>query len=238
MIKSISIVLPFYNEKKRILSCLNQIKKFKPIKIITEFIFVDDGSNDGTDLIIKNFLKKEKRQWKLIKIKKNMGKGYALKMGVLNAKNQWILTSDTDMSVPLEQILKWNKNKYFKKNCSIYFGSREHNNSIVETKIYRKVLGKIFRTIIKILLKITVNDTQCGYKLYKSAIGKKIFKDLTLNKFEHDLEIILNAQKINQSIIELPVEWTHKKNSKLNILIDPIKMLYGIILLSFKLKNF
>jgi dolichyl-phosphate beta-glucosyltransferase len=142
------------------------------------------------------------------------------------------------MSVPLEQILKWNKNKYFKKNCSIYFGSREHNNSIVETKIYRKVLGKIFRTIIKILLKITVNDTQCGYKLYKSAIGKKIFKDLTLNKFEHDLEIILNAQKINQSIIELPVEWTHKKNSKLNILIDPIKMLYGIILLSFKLKNF
>jgi dolichyl-phosphate beta-glucosyltransferase len=238
MIKSISIVFPFYNEKKRILSCLNQIKKFKPIKIITEFIFVDDGSNDGTDLIIKNFLKKEKRQWKLIKIKKNMGKGYALKMGVLNAKNQWILTSDTDMSVPLEQILKWNKNKYFKKNCSIYFGSREHNNSIVETKIYRKVLGKIFRTIIKILLKITVNDTQCGYKLYKRAIGKKIFKDLTLNKFEHDLEIILNAQKINQSIIELPVEWTHKKNSKLNILIDPIKMLYGIILLSFKLKNF
>ena len=52
------------------------------------------------------------------------------------------------------------------------------------------------------------------------------------------MEIILNAQKINQSIIELPVEWTHKQNSKLNILIDPIKMLYGIILLSFKLKNF
>ena len=230
--------MPFYNEKKRILPCLNQIKKFKPVKIITEFIFVDDGSNDGTDLVIKKFFKKKKQQWKLIKNKKNMGKGYALKMGVLNAKNQWILTSDTDMSVPLEQILKWNKNKYFKKNCSIYFGSRQHANSTVETKIYRKILGTIFRTIIKILLKITVNDTQCGYKLYKREIGKKIFKNITINKFEHDLEIILNAQKINQSITELPVEWIHKPNSKLNILIDPIKMLYGIILLSFKSKKF
>jgi len=167
-----------------------------------------------------------------------MGKGYALKLGVLSAKNQWILTSDTDMSVPLEQILKWNKNKFLKKNCSIYFGSREHNNSTVESRIYRKVLGKIFRIIIKILLKITIRDTQCGYKLYKSGIGKKIFKNLTINKFEHDLEIILIAQKINQSINELPVEWTHKPNSKLNIFIDPIKMLYGIILLSFKLKKF
>jgi dolichyl-phosphate beta-glucosyltransferase len=238
MIKSISIVLPFYNEKKRILSCLNQIKKFKSNKIITEFIFVDDGSKDGTDLIIKKFFKKKKKKWKIIKSKKNMGKGYALKLGVLSAKNQWILTSDTDMSVPLEQILKWNKNKFLKKNCSIYFGSREHNNSTVESRIYRKVLGKIFRIIIKILLKITIRDTQCGYKLYKSGIGKKIFKNLTINKFEHDLEIILIAQKINQSINELPVEWTHKPNSKLNIFIDPIKMLYGIILLSFKLKKF
>lgn len=236
MIKSISIVLPFYNEKKRILSCLNQIKKFEPDKINTEFIFVDDGSNDGTNLLIKKFLKRKKIKAKLIKIKMNMGKGYALKMGVLNAKNQWILTSDIDMSVPLKQILKWNKKKYFKKNCSIYFGSREHNNSKIKTKIYRKILGKIFRIIIKILLNITITDTQCGYKLYKNEIGKKIFKNLTINKFEHDLEIIINANKINQSITELPVEWSHKPNSKLNIFIDPIKMLYGIILLSFKSK--
>jgi glycosyltransferase involved in cell wall biosynthesis len=65
MIKSISIVLPFYNEKKRILSCLNQIEKFKSNKIITEFIFVDDGSKDITDLIIKKFFKKKKKKMEI-----------------------------------------------------------------------------------------------------------------------------------------------------------------------------
>jgi glycosyltransferase involved in cell wall biosynthesis len=236
MIKSISIVIPFYNEKKRILSCLNQVKKFKNNKIISEFIFVDDGSNDGTDLTIKNFLKKNYKKGKLIKNKKNMGKGYALKMGVLKSKNQWILTTDMDMSVPLKQILIWIKNKYLNKECSIYFGSREHKDSKVEAKIYRKILGNIFRIIIKVLLKIKIKDTQCGYKLYKNIIGKKIFRKLTMNKFEHDLEIVLNAKNLNQSIVELPIKWSHKSSSKLNVFIDPIKMLYGIILLSFRSK--
>jgi len=234
MIKSISIVIPFYNEKKRILSCLNQIKKFNNNKIISEFIFVDDGSDDGTDLTVEKFLKKNCKQGKLIKNKKNMGKGYALKMGVLNCKNQWILTTDMDMSVPLKQILIWIENKYLDKECNIYFGSREHKDSKVEAKIYRKILGDIFRVIIKVLLKIKIKDTQCGYKLYKNTIGKKIFRRLTMNKFEHDLEIVLNAKSFNQSITELPINWIHKSSSKLNVFIDPIKMLYGIILLSFR----
>ena len=199
MIKSISIVIPFYNEKKRILSCLNQIKKFKNKKIITEFILVDDGSNDGTDLIIKKFLKKNYIKGRLIKNKKNMGKGYALKMGVLKSKNQWVLTTDMDMSVPLKQILIWIKKKYLKNEYSIYFGSREHNRSTVEAKLYRKILGNIFRILIKSLLKIKIKDTQCGYKLYKNAICKKIFRKLTLNKFDHDLEIVLNAKNIKST---------------------------------------
>ena len=83
-----------------------------------------------------------------------------------------------------------------------------------------------------------MNDTQCGYKLYKNKIAKKVFKKLTTNKFEHDLEVILNAKKFNYFIKELPVKWTHKPNSKLNIFIDSCKMLYGIILLRYRQKSF
>jgi len=239
MIKNISFIIPFFNEKKRILSCLNQIKKFLRNKIISEFIFVDDGSNDGTNLIIKKFIKKYKKQKniKIIKYRYNKGKGYALKRGVLKAKYKWILTTDIDMSVPLNQILIWNKNKYIKKNFHIYFGSREHKKSIIKAKLYRKLLGLLFKIIIRIFLKIRIKDTQCGYKLYEKSVGVKIFKKLKMFKFEHDLEIILNAQKFNYSIIELPITWTHKKNSKLNIFIDPFKMLLGIIFLRFSWKN-
>ena len=86
-------------------------------------------------------------------------------------------------------------------------------------------------------MKIRIKDTQCGYKLYEKSVGVKIFKKLKMFKFEHDLKIILNAQKFNYSIIELPITWTHKKNSKLNIFIDPFKMLLGIIFLRFSWKN-
>lgn len=234
MIKSISFVIPFFNEKKRILNCLNEIKKFQSQTIRTEFIFVNDGSYDGTDLIIKKF---KNKNIKIISYKKNMGKGFALKIGVLNAKYDWIITTDIDMSVPLKQIFIWIKKKFINKNCYIYFGSREHKDSIIKTAFHRKFLGIIFRIFIKFFLKIFIKDTQCGFKLYKKFIAKKIFKKLTMNKFEHDLEIVLNANKINKPIIELPVRWSHKKNSKLNIFVDPFKMFFGIILLRYRWDN-
>jgi dolichyl-phosphate beta-glucosyltransferase len=238
MIKSISFIIPYFNEKKRILHCLKEIKKFQNNRIRSEFIFVDDGSNDGTDLIINNFKKNNKNiKINLISYKKNMGKGFALKLGVLNAEYEWILTTDIDMSVSLKQIFIWIKKKFIKKSFYIYFGSREHKDSIVKTAFHRKFLGKIFRIFINFFLKILIKDTQCGFKLYKKFIAKKIFKKLTINKFEHDLEIVLNAQKINKTIVELPVRWSHKKNSKLNIFIDSFKMLLGIILLRYRWKN-
>ena len=61
MIKSISFIIPYFNEKKRILHCLKEIKKFQNNRIRSEFIFVDDGSNDGTDILIKNFKKNNKK---------------------------------------------------------------------------------------------------------------------------------------------------------------------------------
>jgi dolichyl-phosphate beta-glucosyltransferase len=232
VIKSLSIVIPFFNEEKRINNCLNIISNFKKI-INTEFILVDDGSTDKSNLIVKKFLKKKKI--KFLILKDNKGKGFAIKRGIEKAKNDWILTSDIDFSVPLNQILIWIKKNYLNQNCGIYFGSRNHKKSIVKAKIHRVFLGIIFKFVIRILLRVEVNDTQCGYKLYKKKIAKSIFKNLKTNRFEHDLEIVLNAKKFNYSITELPVRWTHKSNSKINLFIDPIKMFIGILFLKYKL---
>ena len=73
-----------------------------------------------------------------------------------------------------------------------------------------------------------MKDTQCGYKLYKTSVAKKIFKKLKSNGFEHDLELVMLLKKYNITIKELPVYWTHKNDSKLNIFYDPLKMLIGI----------
>ena len=238
MIKSLSIIIPFFNESKRINESLKKIKNFlHKNKMKIEIVFVNDGSEDDSLEILEKFLKKNnlsKSKIKIINLTNNIGKGGALKEGVKKSKNQWILTTDLDLSVDLEEIKIWMKKDLINNTCDIYFGSRELDDSIVKSKFYRKFLGLFFRLFSKLFLGLDFRDTQCGFKLYKNSVAKKIFKKLSTEGFEHDLEIALLAKANNFYISELPVEWTHMPGSKLNIFIDPPKMLLGILKMSFK----
>lgn len=245
MIKELSIIFPLYNEEKRLkrtfIEIFNFKKKIKKNKKI-EIIFVNDGSSDNSQLLIESFIKKTKTQnfnIKIFKLKKNMGKGYAIKHGVKKTSKKWILTTDIDLSVSLNQILEWEKH-YSLQSKNIIFGSRNLSQSKVEKNFFRFVLGNFFTFFVKLFLNISLFDTQCGFKLYKKTTAKKIFSQLTNYGFTHDLELVIISEKFKFEIIELPVKWTHKKGSKLNIFFEPIKMLLNIIYLRFKytsLKN-
>ena len=240
MIKSLSIIFPVFNEELRLKSSFNHIASFlkKKKKFKTEIIFADDGSKDNSyNLItqfIKNFKANNKTKIKVIKLKRNFGKGAALKLGVKNAKHEWILTADIDMSVSLFQISNWIKKKLIDRKYFVYFGSRTHEKSIVKKKKFRDILGDIMRFFVYTVLNIKIKDTQCGYKLYKKKIAKLTFSKLKNSGFDHDLEIILFLKSKRIKIMELPVKWIHKNNSSLNIFWDPIKMLVGIFLLKFR----
>ena len=242
MIKSLSVIFPVFNEEKRLSDCFNDIKRFNLNTKINkiEYIFVDDGSKDKSNLIINKFLKKQNKisskiNFKLIKLNKNIGKGGALMRGVMKAKNEWILTLDTDISVSLNELNIWLKKNYLKKNC-IYFGSRNIKKSKVDYKIHRKVLGLIFILICKILFNIKISDTQCGFKLYNKYMGKKIFQNLKEKGYVHDIEIVLKALKKKFDIIELPVSWVHKEDSKLSLVKDSLKIFSSLIVLKRKIR--
>jgi len=177
---------------------------------------------------------KNKKNYKLISYKKNMGKGYALAKGVNLAKNDWILTCDIDLSVELKQIITWDK-KFLNKNLYAYFGSRLHKSSIVKKNFIRNMLGYIFRFFIYVIFKLNIDDTQCGFKLYKRNTAKKIFINLTIYRYTHDIEISIICLKNNIKIKELPVIWKHKSNEKVNIFVDPFIMLVSLIKIKFKL---
>ena len=119
MINSLSIIIPFYNEEKRISTCLTELDKFhKKNKKKIEVIFVDDGSHDNSKYIIMKHYKKKKSKnffFIIITYKKNRGKGFALKKGVLNAKFDWLLTTDVDFSVSLNQLNIWKKKNFLRK---------------------------------------------------------------------------------------------------------------------------
>lgn len=235
MIKSLSIIFPVFNEEFRLNSSFNHIKSFikKKKNFNTEIIFANDGSTDNSLNLIKDFINSFKSQkkikFKIVNLKKNLGKGGALKLAVIKANYQWILTADIDMSVSLFQIMRWKKNNLIKKNQSVYFGSRTHKKSTVRKKFFRNILGNIMRLIISNFLNIKIKDTQCGYKLYKKNVARSIFSKLKNYGFDHDLELVLFLKSKKITINELPVKWIHKNNSRLNIFLDPLKMLLGII---------
>ena len=234
MINSLSIIFPLYNEAKRLHYTFKDIEKFEKKKIIknVEYIFVNDGSNDDSKKIIYNYLKlKKSNKFKVINIKKNKGKGNALKKGIINSKKNWILTLDTDISVSILQLNEWIKKNYLNRKVQIYFGSRNLNNSKVEFKLHRKILGIIFSFILKLLLKINIKDTQCGFKLYENKIAKFLFKTIKDDGFVHDVEIALLSKKYNFKLKELPVKWSHKKDSKINLFTDTIEMFYKLIVI-------
>ena len=240
MIKSLSIIFPVFNEELRLKSSFSHIasflKKKKNFKI--EIIFIDDGSKDNSYNLITGFIQNLKTsnriKIKVIKSKRNLGKGSALKLGVKKAKHDWVLTSDIDMSVSLFQFSNWIEKKLINRKYFVYFGSRTHEKSIVKKNILRNVLGDIMRFFISTILNIKMRDTQCGYKLYKKAVAKLIFSKLKNCGFEHDVELVLLLKSKKIKIRELPVKWIHKNSSSLNILWDPIKMLVGILLLKFR----
>lgn len=232
MIKSISFIFPFFNEEKRIMKTIKDVLKFNQYNksLKKEFIFVDDGSNDDTTLLIKKFFKNFKNI-KLIKLKKNKGKGYALKQGVIHANNEWVLTLDSDCSVSCFQIVKWIKNNLIQKD-KIYFGSRNLKNSVVKKKLYRQIVGKIFSIFTSFIFKIHIKDTQCGFKLYQTKYAKKIFRSIITNGYMHDIEIYLIARILSLEVRELPVKWEHIQDSKISFLNDSFKVLYNLYLIS------
>ena len=237
---NLSIIIPLYNEEKRLKKSLISLIKFikiKPKKKI-EIIFISDGSTDSTNKIISLFIKENKKILEsfLIKYAKNVGKGYAIKKGILKSKNDWILICDADMSVNPNQFNIWYQNKKIIDKNKAYFGSRRHEKSNVKSSIVRRTLGLIFILFIRILLNIKLKDSQCGFKIFHRSYALKIFKKISSFRFAFDIELTILLTKFKINIIELPLKWVHQDGSKLSLFYDIPKMIYDIFII--RLKNF
>ena len=244
MINSLSIIFPVFNESSRLKLSLLKIKNFlklyKKNFYDLEVIFVDDGSLDNTNKILSKFInssfeKYNNVSFKIIKLDKNYGKGYALKRGVRLAKKKWVLTLDIDLSVELYELIVWN-DLYISEKFHIYFASRLLKKSKVKKNFFRNFLGHIFRFLINKLFNISDLDSQCGFKLYKKEKAKKIFSMIHSKRFVHDIEIVIICKKLGLKICQLPVKWIHKPYGKINIFYHPFVMFLDLIKIYFKIK--
>lgn len=219
----ISIIIPAYNEEKRIGKTLDTIILFAEKNLPAfEILVVDDGSTDKTIEIANQ------RKVKTVKNPKNMGKGASVKTGMLMAEGEYLLFSDADLSTPIEETMKFLE---YIEDYDVVFGSRNlpESNITVTQPLYRRVMGKIFPFLVNCLVLRGIKDTQCGFKMFKRESAKRLFSKQTLSGFGFDVEILYLAKKNGHSVLELPVSWKNDPSSKVHPIRDSFRMLLDLM---------
>ncbi|MCB9802585.1 glycosyltransferase family 2 protein [Candidatus Nomurabacteria bacterium] len=204
----ISVVIPAFNEEKVILQTLTEVKFFLLKNYQSfEIIVVDDKSTDRTLDLLENF-----SEIKLLKNQKNHGKGYSVAKGVKAAKGEWILFMDADNSTKIKELNNFKPD--LEENDLLIASRAVAGAKIIDSQAKWKVIfGRLGNKLIQILLLPGIQDTQCGFKLFRSEL-KGIFEQLTIEDWGFDFELLFLARKKNFKIKELPVEWLNNQDSK------------------------
>ncbi|MEW5820198.1 MAG: dolichyl-phosphate beta-glucosyltransferase [Cyanobacteriota bacterium] len=223
----LSMIIPAFNEEFRLPSTLDSIFEYLDKQDYTyEIIVVDDGSIDKTASLVEqnpNYPEKIK----LIKHSTNHGKGYAVRKGVESAIGNFIIFNDADGATPVEEIEKLQQ--AINNGADIAIASRALRESTVEDLWYRKIMGIMFNKLIKVIILRGIQDTQCGFKLFKADCAKKIFSKLILVGFSFDVEVLFLAKKMGYKVTEVPVCWKAIPGTKINPFLDSPVMFLGVV---------
>lgn len=226
---NLSIIIPAYNEEKRIKNTLESlVERFDES---CEILVVSE-SRDKTNGIVKEFSKKA-TIIKLIASSKRLGKGGAFKKGVENSHGEIVMLLDSDLPVPvsdIEKVISW----VGKTDVAVASREVEGTKILVYPPLPRVFAGKAFARIVNTLFKLDVKDPQCGCKAFKKGVLEKVLYTVEGNGFDFDAELLFKCKKMGYKIKEIPITWSYKPDSKLNLFKDTIKMGKGVLKLWVK----
>jgi dolichyl-phosphate beta-glucosyltransferase len=225
----LSVIIPAYNEELRILPTLESVHAFLSGHFPRfEIIVVNDGSKDATSQVVTDFARHHEGV-RLITYDVNKGKGYAVRTGMLAADGNLILMNDADGSSPIQEVMRLKEAVL--SGADVVIGSRAKPDPqrVVKALAYRTYMGNTFNRIVQSLLLPGIYDTQCGFKLFKRPVAQDIFSRARINGYAFDVEVLYIAKCRNYKIVEIAIDWTNVGGSKVNVLIDSVKMLFQVI---------
>ena len=224
-----NVIIPVYNEEERIDKTCNAVITFlQENNQDYKFVFVDDGSTDNTLNILKKYAT-ENAKITAFPLNRNMGKGAAVKEGILNSSGEYACFIDGDMAYSFNHL-----KSIFKalENNDVVIGSRAlgfKNSGRIALK--RRILGGGFNYLVRFITGLPYKDTQAGLKGFKLDKAKNIFSKIHDSRFWFDVEVLFIAKKYGYSIGEIPaiVAQQHtEKNTRVNLFSDTLKMFLGL----------
>jgi dolichyl-phosphate beta-glucosyltransferase len=228
----LSIIIPAYNEEKRLPRALVQIRDYFAREQATtgeiEIIVVDDGSTDGTVRIVEE----SERQMpflRLVRNGENRGKGYSVRHGMLEARGRITLFTDADLSSPIEESAKLLA--AIAAGNDVAIGSRALDRSLIEVhqSPYRELAGIIFNGFVRLFTGLPFHDTQCGFKAFVREPSRIVFEQQRIEGFGFDPEVLFLAKRQCLRAAEVPVRWAHDTATKVHVIRDSLRMFGDLV---------
>lgn len=227
----LSIIVPAFNEQGRLEPTLRSYLGYcRSRGRSVEVIVVDDGSMDETSLLVEQLVG-EFPELRLIRLAENRGKGYAVRSGVVNARGRRVLFADADGATPISEIER--VEAALEAGADIAIGSRalSAHDVTLNAKLYRRLMGRLFHGLVHALTVRGVRDTQCGFKLFRGPVARDLFSRMRMSGFSFDVEVLMMAHRRGYRIAEVPVNWTHQPGSKVNLVLDSMRMVRDLFII-------
>ncbi|HAN32705.1 MAG TPA: glycosyl transferase [Myxococcales bacterium] len=236
-LRSLSIVIPAYNEAERLPASLTEITAWmRSHKVRGEIIVVDDGSSDETAALADQFAA-DHDNVQVVSLTQNKGKGAAVRRGVQMAQYEWVLFSDADLSTPIEEAQRLAE--VASNGVEVVIGSRDVADSRIERHQpwYREAMGRTFNRIVQLLAIEGFRDTQCGFKLLSREAAQRCFGHMTIERFAFDVEVLYLAQRFGYRIEEVGVRWVNDERTTVDPLRDATKMFVDVLRIRRRHRN-
>ena len=188
-------------------------------------VVVDDGSRDATKAIACV------GGTRVVANPGNRGKGYSVRHGMMEARGDWVLFTDADLSAPIEDVERlWSAAE--RDGARVAIGSRAIDRSLVgvHQPMFRELSGRFFNLVMRIITGLPFRDTQCGFKLFEAAAAREIARRQKLDGFGFDVELLYIAHRLGYKAVEVPVHWNDVPGTKVSMwlgvaaFIDPLKV--------------
>jgi dolichyl-phosphate beta-glucosyltransferase len=229
----LTVVVPAYNEAERIVPFLKELLEFKAgNSYCREILLVNDGSTDSTLEVLERF----KPKIKVVSYKKNRGKGYAVKQGMLAASQEAIVFMDADGSTRADQLPKMVKAL---EEFPFVTGTRKRKESVIVYKqpFGRKIASAVFNFLVRLIFNTGIDDALCGFKGFRKKEGKEIARALISDRWIFDVELFVRARKKGIPIGVIPIRWEHVDNAKMDLGLTNLKMFLNLLKLKYALSR-